>query len=125
MKIRLLAFLAAFGLMIVAAIIGNILEATGVLVPEKMGPNGIVAVFGVYFGLFCLICFTIVPLAVRIFIAGQIKIGNGELVIIKWLRKHENAVVFAYWGVFVLGLAIIYVLAKDQILQDLLSTVST
>jgi len=120
MKIRLIAFLAAFGLTIVAAIIGHVLESKGILVREKMTPGGIAAVMSIYFGLFCLICITIVPLALRMFIAGQIKIGNGELVLIKWLRVHENAVVPAFFGFFVLGLAIIYALAKDQIMKDLM-----
>ena len=120
MKVRLIAFLAAFGLMIVAAIIGNVLESKGILTRERLGPRGIAAAMMVYFALFCLICFTIVPLAVRFFIVGQIKIGNGELAVIKWLHAHENAVVFAYWGLFIVGLIIIYALAKDQILKDLM-----
>jgi hypothetical protein len=120
MKVRLIAFLAAFGLMIVAAIIGNVLESKGLLTREKLGPDGVAAGMMIYFGLFCLICFTIVPLAVRIFLIGQTKIGNGQLAIIKWLQAHENAVVFAAWGFFILSLIIIYALAKDQIIKDLM-----
>ena len=120
MKIRLIAFLAAFGLMIVAAIIGNILESKGLLTREQLGPRGIAAGMMVYFALFCLICFTAVPLAVRVFILGQIKVGNGQLAVIKWLHAHEHAVVFAFWGIFIAGLSIIYALAKDQILKDLM-----
>lgn len=120
MKVRLIAFLGAFGLMIVAAIIGNVLESKGILTRENLGPRGLVAAMGIFFALFCLICFTIVPLALRFFIAGQIKIGNGQLAVIKWLQAHENAVVLAAWGFFILGLVIIYVLAKDQILKDLM-----
>ena len=120
MKIRLTAFLAAFGLTIVAAIIGNVLEAKGILTREKIGPQGIAIGMMIYFGLFCLICFTAVPLVVRLFILGQNKIGNGELAVIRCLQAHENTVVFAAWGFFILGLVIIYVLAKDQIVKDFL-----
>ena len=83
MKVRLIAFLAVFGLMIIAAIIGNVLESKGLLTPERLGTRGIAAGMMVYFALFCLICFTIVPLAVRFFIVGQIKISNSELAVIK------------------------------------------
>ena len=120
MKVRLTAFLGVLGLTIVAAIIGNVLESRGILTRDQLGPNGIAVVMGVFFGLFCLLCFTVIPLALRIFIAGQIKIGHGELAVIKWLKGHENKVVFACWGFFVLGLIIIYVLAKDQIIKDIM-----
>ena len=100
-----------FGLIIISAIVGNILESKGLLTPERLGPRGIAAGMMVYFTLFCLLCFTIVPLAVRVFIAGQIKIGNGQLAIIKWLQSHEHGVVFAFWGFFIAGLVIIYAVA--------------
>ena len=106
--------------MIVAAIIGNVLESKGILTREKLGPGGVATGMMIYFGLFCLICFTVVPLAVRFFIQGQIKIGNGQLAVIKWLQAHEHGVVFGFWGFFILGLVIIYVLAKDQIIKDLM-----
>ena len=120
MKVRLTAFLAVFGLIIISAIVGNVLESNGILTRENLGPRGIAAGMMVYFALFCLLCFTAVPLAVRIFIAGQIKIGHGQLAVIKWLQAHEHAVVFAFWGFIIVGFAIIYALAKDQILNDLM-----
>lgn len=75
---------------------------------------------GVFFGLFCLICLTIVPLAIRLFIRGQVSIGNGDLPPIRWLRVHENAAVFAAWGFFFLGLAIIWAPAREDILNEFL-----
>jgi len=120
MWVRLVAFLAALGLTIAAAIVGNVLESKGIVTRERLCPRGIAAITGVYFGLFCLLCFTIVPLAIRFFIAGHVKIGNGEVVVIKWLREHENTVVFSLWGLFILGLIIIFVLSKDEIMKDLM-----
>lgn len=120
MKLRLTAFLGAFGLTIVAAIVGNVLESQGYLTEEQLGPQGVKAVMAVFFGLFCLICLTIVPLAIRFFITGQVSIGNGDLPPIRCLRAHENAAVFAVWGFFVLGLAIIWALARDELLNEFL-----
>ena len=118
MKIRLTFFLAALGLMLAAAIIGNVLEAKGIVTRETLGPDGISAVIALFIGLFCLVCLTLIPLVIQVFIRGQIRIGNGELRVIKWLREHENAVVLAFWGLFVLGAILIYVLAREEILKE-------
>lgn len=121
MKIRLCFFLAALGLMLATAILGNVLEAKGMVTRGMLGPEGMAAVFVLFMGLFCLVCLTLIPLVVRVFIKGQIRIGNGELTVIKWLREHENAVVLAFWGLYVVGAILIYILAKDEILREIMS----
>ena len=118
MKLRLTAFLGAFGLTIVAAVVGNVLESKGYLTEEQLGPQGVKTGMAIFFGLFCLICLTIIPLMIRLFISGHIAIGNGDLPPIRWLRAHENTVVFAVWAFFVLGLAIIWALAREDILTE-------
>ena len=100
----LIIFASAFVLMIVSAIIGNILEANGTL--NKLSPNVTSAVMIFYFVLFCVLGFSMVPLAIRFFIAMQIKIGNGELFLVKWLQAHEQGFVFGVWIMFVIGLCI-------------------
>lgn len=120
MKIRVCFFLAALGLMLAAAILGNVLESKGIVTRETLGPDGITAVIVLFLGLFCLVCLTLIPLVIRLFIRGQIKIGNGELTVIKWLREHENAVVVAFWGLFILGVILIYVLAREEIFRELM-----
>ena len=90
--------------MIVSAIIGNILEANGTL--NTLSPNVTSAVMIFYFALFCVLGFSIVPLAIRFFIAMQIKIGNEELFLVKWLRAHEQGFVFGVWIMFIIGLCI-------------------
>ena len=60
----------------------------------------------VYFVLFCVLGFSIVPLAIRVFIFLQIKIGNAEVFLVRFLQAHEQSVVFGVWGLFVLGLCI-------------------
>lgn len=116
MKIRLIAFLAAFGLTIVLSIIGNILEVKGFLVREDMSPGAIKAVIGVGFGCFCLLAVTATSLALHGFILGQIRIGNGDHFAIRFLQTHEKEVYFGILGVFVLALlinAILYVIAPE------------
>lgn len=103
-KICLIIFASAFGFLIVSAIIGNILESNGTL--KTLSPQGIAAVKMFYFALFCVLVFSLVPLLLKYFISAQIKIGNGELVLIKWLQAHEQGVVFGFWIFCVIGLCI-------------------
>jgi len=118
-KIYLIIFGSSFALMIVGAVVGNILEANGTSSQEKLGPRGTAAVTAAYLALFCAMAFAIVPLAVRFFIVMQVKIGNGEFALIKWFQAHEQAVVYGFWGMMVIGICIIYFLAKDDILKSL------
>jgi len=103
-RVWLIVFAASFGLMLAGAIIGNILESKGVLTKEALGTNGVYAIKLFFFTLFCIAALSLVPLAVRYFIAMQIKIGNGEFSLIKWLQAHESTVVFCFWGLCVVGL---------------------
>ncbi len=118
-KMYLSIFGSSFALMIVGAIVGNILESNGTLSQEKLGPRGTAAVTVAYLALFCAMAFAIVPLAVRFFIVMQVKIGNGEFALTKWFQAHEQAVVYGFWGMMVIGICIIYFLAKDDILKSL------
>ena len=47
----------------------------------------------------------------------QMKIGNGEFFFIKWFQAHEQTIVYGFWGVFIVGLGIIFSLAKDDIFK--------
>ena len=118
-KTYLIIFGSSFALMVVGAIIGNILESNGTLSQEKLGPRGITAVTIAYLALFCVMAFAIVPLAVRFFIVMQVKIGNGNYFLIKWFQAHEQAVVHGFWGMMVIGICIMSILAKDDILKSL------
>jgi len=103
-KLCLIIFASAFGLLIASAIIGNILESKGTF--KILSPQGIAAVKMFYFALFCVLGFSIVPLALRFFISAQIKIGNGEFFLIKWLQAHEPGCVLGVWIMFIIGLCI-------------------
>jgi hypothetical protein len=115
----IILFSVSFGLILLGAIIGNLLGASGALTKEKLGPNGIAVVMVFFFVLFLLMVFSLVPLFVRTFIALQIRIGNGEFFLIQWLQENERGVVYGFWGFCAAGLIIMYALAKDEILKML------
>jgi hypothetical protein len=95
---------SAIGLLIIGAIVGNILESSGKI--EALGPMGITAIKSACFALFCGIGFSLMPILIKFFISAQIKIGNGELFPIKWIQAHEQAVIYGFWILYVIGLCI-------------------
>jgi hypothetical protein len=117
-KIALIVFLSALGLLIISAIIGNILESNGTLDAATIGPKGINVVILAQFALFCVMIFAFVPLVVRFFIFMQVKIGNGELFLVKLFQAHEQAIIYCFWIMMVIGFGIIFSLGKDDILKD-------
>ena len=113
-KLFTIVFFGALGLTIVSSVIGNILEARGVLTEEMIGAKGVTAVLAFYFGLFCVMAFSLVPLVIRFFINMQVKIGNAEFVLIRWLQANEKPVVFGFWGFIILGFVIIFLLVNPS-----------
>ena len=117
-KICLIVFLSALGLIVIGAIIGNILESKGTVSAETIGPKGINVVKVAYFALFCVLIFTFVPLVVRFFISMQIKIGNGEFILVKYFQEHEKTIVYGFWIMIIIGFGIIFSVGKGDILND-------
>jgi hypothetical protein len=105
LSLRAHAILSAtlFALIILIAIIGNVLEGAGVAPP----PPGLQlpAMIG-FFALFLAFAFSLVPLMVKLFLAGQGGIGNAERGLIKALSAHQAGIVWAIWTIWLLGLAI-------------------
>lgn len=103
-KPSLIVFIATLVILIVSAIIGNILQSNGTF--GRLGPNAVCAVKAFYFTLFCILALSIIPLVLNYFISMQIKIGNADVFLIKWLQVHEKEVVFGFWAFCVIGLCI-------------------
>jgi hypothetical protein len=65
-----------------------------------------------YVGLACaaglFIC--IPPLALKGFIAGQLRIGNGDLRMVRGVQRHEAAVIFGFW--LMMGAALLMALPR-------------
>jgi hypothetical protein len=104
----LIVFVSTLFLIVAGATIGSILEDSGTLSEETLGPilgpRGVTAIKIVFFAMFCVLGLSIVPLLVRFFVVGQIRIGHGELFLIKWILAHEKEVIYALWLLCVIGL---------------------
>ena len=107
-KLFTIIFFGTLGLTIVSSVIGNILETRGILTEEMIGAKGVTAVLAFYFALFCVMVFSVVPLFIRLFIYLQIKIGNGEFILIKFFRKNEKSLVVGFWVFIIIGFVIIF-----------------
>jgi len=94
---------STFAFIIVGAIVGNLLESSGDLSEEAVRYKGQNMVQFAFFILFLLLCFTIIPFAIKLFIFLQIKIGHGEFFMIRWLQAHEKNVIYALWGLLFVG----------------------
>jgi len=92
-----------FAAIIVLAMIGNVLHDSGYL------PDSSTAQFAariIFFALFLAFGFSCIPLMLKVFLAGQVTIGNGNLAIIRVLAAHQTGIVIGFWLFLALGLAI-------------------
>ncbi len=105
-KVYVIILVSAFSIFILSAVINGVLESRGIDYTQRLSPQALNAINIFYFITFLAIGFAIMPLMLKFFIWGQIKIGHGDLSIIKWIVANENIVVYCYWGVCVLGLII-------------------
>ena len=60
----------------------------------------------VFFALFLAFGFSCIPLMLKIFLAGQVAIGNGDVAIIRMLAAHQTGIVIGFWLFLAVGLAI-------------------
>ena len=109
-KLFIIIAISSFGMMIAGSIISNILVSKGFIsnpLIEKI-------VFIFFCLLFLALAFAIVPIFIRAFITAQTKIGNGNLPIIRWLKKNETKTIFFLLGFFLLGM----IIALPAIIKD-------
>lgn len=101
-KLFMITAVSSIGLMIIGSIISNILISKGFIsnpLVEKM-------VFIFFCLLFLALAFAVVPIFIWAFITAQTKIGNGNIPIIRWLKKNEIKTVYFLWGFFLVGMII-------------------
>lgn len=103
-KPSLFVFITTLVILIVSVIVGNMLESNGTF--GKLDSNAISAVKAFYFVLFCVLVLSLIPLVLSYFISMQIKIGNADVFLIKWLQVHEKRVVIGFWVFCIIGLII-------------------
>ena len=90
-------------LMILMAMAGNALQASGIIKhPEELHTP----MRFVFFTIFIVFAFSLVPTMVKLFFAGQTSIGNTDKGFIRLLDRHQSGVVYTIWGIWILGAAI-------------------
>jgi len=102
--------------MIALSAVGAYLDAQGWRPDPEHAERIGYAAGAVFFALFLLLGFSLVPLMIRLFVVLQTRIGNGELGLIRALAAHERGVAYGVWALFAAGLAI----AAPVMLHDLL-----
>jgi hypothetical protein len=64
--------------------------------------------------LFCIFGFSYIGLMLHVFIVLQVRIGNGEVPMIRFLSGHETGLTFAFWGFLGVGTLIAAVRARGH-----------
>jgi hypothetical protein len=94
---------ALLATMIVLAMAGSFLHDNGYL-PDSSAAQFVARV--VFFGLFLAFGFSCIPTMLKLFLAGQIAIGNGNVAIIRTISAHQTGIVIGVWLFLALGLAV-------------------
>src|SRR5882757_2452248 len=112
-SIRTHALISAglFGSMIVLAMLGNALIASGLI--KDLGPFQ-TPVRILFFGLFLAFGFSMIPLMVKIVLGFQVSAGNQDAPVIGTMIRNENRIIWTFWIVMLLGLAIALPFAIQQ-----------
>jgi hypothetical protein len=102
---------AIFALIVVLAGIGNSLISLGIVAAPQEPQAWAMAIF---FLLFLALGYSAIPLLLKLFVAGQARIGNGNVAVIRATAAHQTAIVLAFWAVFTAGLALAVPAAIDD-----------
>lgn len=102
----LIALGIAFGLVILGSIVGGVLQSKFKVTIEQIDPTWTMSIKLFYLMLFVVIGFSLIPVVLNYFISMQIKIGNEDFVLIKWLATNSPKVVYGIWALFIVGLCI-------------------
>ena len=92
-----------FATIVAMAAVGNVLHNRGWL-PDSSANRFAAQV--ILLGLFLVFGFSCIPLMLKLFIAGQMAIGNGDVGIIRAVAAHQTGIIFCFWQFLGLGLAI-------------------
>lgn len=102
-KLASMLALGALGGLLALAVTGQIAQTTGLVKnSETVERTMKIAVFM----LFLIFAFALIPLLLHVFLSLQERMGNANAGMIRFLRSHENGVVYFVWGFYLLGLLI-------------------
>ena len=100
-----------FALMIAFALIGNALISSGVV--KDFGPLQ-TPVKILFFTIFIAFGFSLIPLMVKLVLGFQVRAGNADAPIIGSMIRHEVAIIWTFWILILLGLAVALPVAIQQ-----------
>lgn len=103
LKIHAIVTASLFAAIVVMAIVGNVLHDSGML-PDNSTSQ--LAARIIFFALFLAFGYSAIPLMVKIVLAGQTKIGNAEVGLVRAAVAHQARIIVAFWILITLGLAI-------------------
>jgi len=92
-----------FAAIVVLAMLGNVLHDGGYL-PDSSGVQ--IAARILFFGLLLAFGFSCIPLMVKLVLAGQVGIGNGDVALVRLAVAHQTRIIVALWILIGLGLLI-------------------
>ena len=92
-----------FAAIIILAMIGNALQAGGVVAESPALRLGAMIVF---FGLTVALMFSFVPVMVKLVLGFQVGIGNAGQPVVAGFIARERLIIFVIWGLIALGLVI-------------------
>jgi hypothetical protein len=105
-KLFLIICVAAFALIPLSDPIFNSFESTGVVTKITIDSRDVSLCTIFQFVMFLVMGFSIWPPVLRLFLFLQIKIGNAELPLVKFLQAHEQGFVYFVWCMLFIGLCI-------------------
>jgi hypothetical protein len=103
LRTHAIIFGALFALVVGIAILGNVLEAEGVVLATPAAQRTMQIVF---FSLVIALALAAVPVMVKAVIAAQIVAGNGEQPLIKFVVANQVRIIAVMWALMIAGLAL-------------------
>jgi len=103
LKVHAIITGALFAAIVVLAMIGNVLHDQGLL-PDNSASQ--MAARVIFFGLFLAFGYSAIPLMVKLVLAGQVKIGNEDVTLVRSAIAQQTRIIIAFWVLITAGLLI-------------------
>jgi hypothetical protein len=103
LKIHAIITSGLFAAIVVLAVLGNVLHDAGYLADSSATQ---MAARIIFFSLFLAFGFSCIPLMVKLVVAGQVSIGNGDVGLVRLVAAHQTGVIVTLWVLIALGLLI-------------------
>ncbi len=94
---------ALIAAIVVFSIVGNVLHDQGIL-KDGSGVQSVAKY--IFFGLFLAFGYSAIPLMVKLVLAGQAKIGNADVALVRTAQANETRLIIGFWALITAGLAL-------------------